>query len=140
MIFIFKKIESTCSAPMQYRYAKVCLTSYFLFIWQLEPTKECLTAVQKMNSCPACQGFPKLRPCSNYCINVMKGCLVFHIELQSMWDQFIGKYLHTFTYYYNMYLLFYFPDKKKEKKKSRTISLKIQISKCFAVKNPKKYP
>ena len=55
----------------------------------LEPTKECLTAIQKMNSCPACQGFQDIRPCSNYCINVMKGCLVFHIELQTVWDQFI---------------------------------------------------
>lgn len=55
----------------------------------LEPTKECLTAVQKMNSCPACQGFQDIRPCSNYCINVMKGCLVFHIELQNTWDEFI---------------------------------------------------
>ena len=50
-----------------------------------------MKAVQKMNSCPACQGFPELRPCSNYCINVMKGCLAFHIETQDMWDKFVGK-------------------------------------------------
>ena len=62
----------------------------------LEPTKECLTAIQKMNSCPACQGFQDIRPCSNYCINVMKGCLVFHIELQTVWDQFIDALKYNF--------------------------------------------
>ena len=41
-----------------------------------------------MNSCPACQGYAGLKPCSNYCINVMKGCLVFHIEMQQKWDDF----------------------------------------------------
>lgn len=55
----------------------------------LPPSSECLKAVQKMNSCPACQGYTKLKPCSNYCINVMKGCLVYHIELQDAWDKFI---------------------------------------------------
>ena len=44
-----------------------------------------------MNSCPACQGYAGLKPCSNYCINVMKGCLVFHIEMQQKWDDFAGK-------------------------------------------------
>ena len=63
-------------------------THFFLFL-QLDSSKECLKAVQKMNSCPACQGYPNLKPCSNYCINVMKGCLVFHIELQNHWDKFI---------------------------------------------------
>jgi hypothetical protein len=70
-----------------YGYLHLPITHFFSL--QLEPTKECLKAVQKMNSCPACQGYPELKPCSNYCINVMKGCLVFHIELQDQWDSFI---------------------------------------------------
>lgn len=42
-----------------------------------------------MNSCPACQGYTELKPCGSYCINVMKGCLVWHIELQKQWDQYL---------------------------------------------------
>ena len=50
-----------------------------------------MAAVQKMNACPSCQGLTELRPCNNYCLNVMKGCLAYHIELQDQWDKFIGK-------------------------------------------------
>ena len=50
-----------------------------------------------MNSCPACQGYAGLKPCSNYCINVMKGCLVFHIEMQQKWDDFAGKKSYIIT-------------------------------------------
>ena len=48
-----------------------------------------MKAVQKMNFCPACQGFSELKTCSSYCINVMKGCLVFHIEMQTHWDNLL---------------------------------------------------
>ena len=44
-----------------------------------------------MSNCPACQGLPEVRPCSGYCINVMKGCLAFHAELNESWVKFIGK-------------------------------------------------
>ena len=44
-----------------------------------------------MSNCPACQGLPEVRPCSGYCINVMKGCLAFHAELNESWGKFIGK-------------------------------------------------
>ena len=42
-----------------------------------------------MSNCPACQGLPEVRPCSGYCINVMKGCLAFHAELNESWGKFI---------------------------------------------------
>ena len=63
--------------------------TYIYITFQIEPTQECMKAIQKRDSCPACQGFAEIKPCSNYCINVMKGCLVFHIELQKHWDQFL---------------------------------------------------
>jgi hypothetical protein len=44
-----------------------------------------------MNSCPACQGYSDIKPCNNYCLNVMKGCLAYHIEIQEQWDQFVGE-------------------------------------------------
>ena len=52
-------------------------------------SEECLKSVQKMNSCPACQGFPGLRPCNNYCVNVMKGCLQAQVQSQDSWDKFV---------------------------------------------------
>ena len=48
-----------------------------------------MKAVQKMDFCPACQGYSELKKCSSYCINVMKGCLVFHIEMQTHWDDLL---------------------------------------------------
>ena len=63
----------------------------FLFLFQIQPKEECVRALTKMSNCPACQGLPEVRPCSGYCINVMKGCLAFHAELNESWGKFIGK-------------------------------------------------
>ena len=68
---------------------EILYTLIIHFQLQLEPSQECKNAVQKMNSCPACQGYTELKPCGSYCINVMKGCLVWHIELQKLWDQYL---------------------------------------------------
>ena len=59
--------------------------------FQIQPKEECVRALTKMSNCPACQGLPEVRPCSGYCINVMKGCLAFHAELNESWGKFIGK-------------------------------------------------
>ena len=48
-----------------------------------------------MSSCPACQGIPEILPCNDYCVNVMKGCLAYHAELDASWDKFIGKIKKT---------------------------------------------
>ena len=63
----------------------------------VEASEECLKAVQKMNSCPACQGFPGLRPCNHYCVDVMRSCLEHHIQTQNLWDKFIGEWLACST-------------------------------------------
>lgn len=52
-------------------------------------TDPCHTAVAKMSHCPACSGFGELKPCSDYCTNVMKGCLAYHSQLDSHWNTFI---------------------------------------------------
>jgi hypothetical protein len=44
-----------------------------------------------MTGCPACQGLPELKACSNYCINVMKGCLAYQAELDADWNSFVGE-------------------------------------------------
>lgn len=58
-------------------------------ISRIPPKDECVVALTKMSSCPACQGLPEIKPCEDYCINVMKGCLAFHAELGDSWDKFI---------------------------------------------------
>ena len=73
----------------------LCLFIYLFvyFLFQIQPKEECVRALTKMSNCPACQGLPEVRPCSGYCINVMKGCLAFHAELNESWGKFIGKEL-----------------------------------------------
>ena len=51
-----------------------------------------------MSSCPACQGLPEIQPCKGYCINVMKGCLAFHSELEDSWNKFIGEFIFLLKY------------------------------------------
>lgn len=64
---------------------------FFFVVSQIEPRDECATALTKMTSCSACQGISNAKPCSSYCLNVMKGCLAYHAELGLSWDKFIGK-------------------------------------------------
>ena len=61
-------------------------------VFQIPPKDECVKALTKMSSCPACQGIPEIQPCRGYCINVMKGCLAFHAQLSDSWNEFIGKF------------------------------------------------
>ncbi|TWW67924.1 Glypican-6 Secreted glypican-6 [Takifugu flavidus] len=43
-----------------------------------------------MMYCPYCRGLPGLRPCQNYCRNVMRGCLANQADLDTEWNLFIG--------------------------------------------------
>uniref|UniRef100_A0A224XLT2 Putative heparin sulfate cell surface proteoglycan n=1 Tax=Panstrongylus lignarius TaxID=156445 RepID=A0A224XLT2_9HEMI len=56
---------------------------------KLSMTPSCIRAVAKMTHCPACSGLKEIKPCSNYCSNVMKGCLAYHSQLDSHWNTFI---------------------------------------------------
>jgi hypothetical protein len=60
---------------------------------QINPSPDCVRALTKMTGCPACQGLPELKACSNYCINVMKGCLAYQAELDADWNNFVGEAL-----------------------------------------------
>lgn len=55
----------------------------------IDASPDCGRALMKMTYCPACQGLPELKACSNYCINVMKGCLAYQAELDTEWNKFI---------------------------------------------------
>lgn len=52
-------------------------------------TSDCTRGMTKMAGCPMCQGYQNLRPCYNYCANVMKGCLAVQGELEHEWSSFV---------------------------------------------------
>ena len=58
-------------------------------ILAVQATDSCSSALTKMSFCPACHGLPDIQPCSNYCLNVMKGCLAHHAELNDSWDRVV---------------------------------------------------
>ncbi|KAJ6635212.1 Glypican-4 [Pseudolycoriella hygida] len=54
----------------------------------VRPNADCTVALTKMQQCGACKGFTE-KPCANYCVNVMKGCLHYYNELDVEWDLFV---------------------------------------------------
>ncbi|XP_026772016.1 glypican-2 [Pangasianodon hypophthalmus] len=54
---------------------------------------ECGKALMRQLYCPLCGGSPSLRSCHPLCLNVMKGCLANHAELNSEWNRFIDSLL-----------------------------------------------
>lgn len=68
--------------------ANDCCRSVFL---QVSSTPACIRALTKMLYCPFCQGMPAVKPCKNYCLNVMKGCLANQADLDPEWNLYIGK-------------------------------------------------
>ncbi|XP_078258458.1 glypican-6a [Rhinoraja longicauda] len=57
------------------------------------PTLGCIRALMKMMYCPYCRGVPTVKPCNNYCLNVMKGCLANQADLDTEWNLFIDAML-----------------------------------------------
>ncbi|KAL4635756.1 glypican-5-like [Arapaima gigas] len=55
----------------------------------LQHTKECRRALLKMLYCPHCQGLTHSRPCTGYCLNVMRGCLASVAEVDAHWREFV---------------------------------------------------
>lgn len=55
----------------------------------LRPSGECTAALTRMQQCGLCRGHTQ-KPCSNYCVNVMKGCLHYYGELDAEWDNFVA--------------------------------------------------
>ncbi|KAM9343856.1 glypican-6b [Pholidichthys leucotaenia] len=56
-------------------------------------TPACIRALTKMLYCPFCQGMPAVKPCKNYCLNVMKGCLANQADLDPEWNLYIDAML-----------------------------------------------
>ncbi|XP_022336642.2 glypican-6-like [Crassostrea virginica] len=60
-----------------------------LEVLKIPPTEACNKALMKMMYCPHCRGLTQTKPCNNYCLNTMKGCLAYHSELNSVWNDYI---------------------------------------------------
>lgn len=45
----------------------------------------------RLSFCPLCRGTPALKPCSGFCLNVMKGCLASTTEMDSEWERYLGE-------------------------------------------------
>lgn len=57
---------------------------------QVSLSPECVKALTKLVYCPHCRGLASVKPCSNYCSNVMKGCLANQADLDPEWQNLIG--------------------------------------------------
>ncbi|XP_035483984.2 glypican-6a isoform X1 [Scophthalmus maximus] len=55
----------------------------------------CVRALTKMLYCPYCRSMPGLKPCHNYCHNVMRGCLANQADLDPEWNLFIDAMLQV---------------------------------------------
>uniref|UniRef100_A0A8C0G3A3 Glypican 4 n=1 Tax=Chelonoidis abingdonii TaxID=106734 RepID=A0A8C0G3A3_CHEAB len=63
----------------------------------VNPTPQGERALLKMMYCPYCRGLVTVRPCYNYCFNVMRGCLANQGDLDTEWNNFIGETMWIIT-------------------------------------------
>jgi hypothetical protein len=70
-----------------------------LVLFQLMPSENCYNALTKMSHCSLCKGVPNAKVCHGFCLNVMKGCLAFHSELDTEWNAFVGMCSSPFLTY-----------------------------------------
>lgn len=78
-----------CGYMSQYKYASAVL-SFLVLLLQVSLSTECVRAMMKLTYCPLCSGVAFAKPCSNYCKNVMKGCLANQADLDSEWRNLAG--------------------------------------------------
>lgn len=62
---------------------------------QVPLSPECNRAIMKLVYCPHCRGLGSTKPCSNYCKNVMKGCLANQADLDTEWQNLIDTMLQV---------------------------------------------
>ncbi|KAJ8390340.1 hypothetical protein AAFF_G00107340 [Aldrovandia affinis] len=62
---------------------------------QVPLSPECTRAIMKLMYCPHCRGMGSTKPCTNYCRNVMKGCLANQADLDTEWKNLVGTMLQV---------------------------------------------
>ncbi|KAG9348053.1 hypothetical protein JZ751_004073 [Albula glossodonta] len=58
-------------------------------------SQECTRAIMKLMYCPHCRMMGSIKPCTNYCRNVMKGCLANQADLDTEWQNLIDALLQV---------------------------------------------
>ncbi|CAL1544757.1 unnamed protein product [Lymnaea stagnalis] len=58
-------------------------------IMDIAPSEACLKATVRMMYCPLCRGLTSTKPCNNFCLNTMKGCLAYQADLNVPWNEYI---------------------------------------------------
>lgn len=69
-----------------------CTVISVQLLLQVSASPSCVRAAMKMLYCPYCSGQVALKPCQNYCLNVMRGCLANQADLDTEWNNFLGKW------------------------------------------------
>ncbi|XP_026861305.2 glypican-1 [Electrophorus electricus] len=62
---------------------------------QVPLSPECNRAIMRLVYCPHCRGLGSIKPCSNYCRNVMKGCLANQADLDTEWQNLVDTMLQV---------------------------------------------
>ncbi|XP_062902213.1 glypican-1-like isoform X1 [Mobula hypostoma] len=62
---------------------------------QVPPSPECVRAMMRLMYCPHCRSMPNVKPCNNYCLNILKGCLANQADLDSEWRNLIDSMLQV---------------------------------------------
>lgn len=57
-------------------------------------SEECYTNLVKLTYCPYCQGYIQLKPCSGYCLNVIRGCVSQLSQLDKPWNDYVTSLKH----------------------------------------------
>lgn len=60
---------------------------------KMKTHKKCTEAFMKMTHCGVCSGAEGVRPCFNYCMNVMKGCSAYPAVVSPTWNSYINALL-----------------------------------------------
>lgn len=63
---------------------------------RISPVSSCDHGLMRMLYCSHCSGELTAKPCGNFCLNVIKGCLAYHVEMEQVWNQYLGKSFFIF--------------------------------------------
>ncbi|XP_072331016.1 glypican-1-like [Scyliorhinus torazame] len=62
---------------------------------QVPPSPECIRAMMRLMYCPHCRSMASVKPCNNYCLNILKGCLANQADLDSEWRNLIDSMIQV---------------------------------------------
>ncbi|KAL1491153.1 hypothetical protein ABEB36_011793 [Hypothenemus hampei] len=87
-----KSLENTrrLLEALQVGIAVLNATNHLILQEQGSASTECHLALMRMTYCSKCQGFKSTRPCSGYCLNVLRGCTSKYVnELDLPWNGYV---------------------------------------------------